>query len=466
MNVFVNLINTATNLAFPLLTYPYITRIFAASGIGKIFFFTSISNYAILLSSLGISTYGIRVVAKVRDNKENLSKVVTELLIINLILSVIIVGLLIFSVPFVSIFKTELLLLIINVLVVITTPLGLSWLFSGLEQYSYITKCNLFFKLISLGLIFIFVKEAYDYHIYALIMAFSVIGTYICNLLYSRKFIHISINSSLKFKYHFKPMFYLFASLLAVSIYTNLDTIMLGFINGYNDVGYYTISSKIKWLLLALVNSVSVVLLPRLSYLLNNTEYDSYNNVLKKSIHFIFMVTIPLSIFFIIASYETIKLLSGDGYDTSILCLQILMPIIVISGFSNVTGNQILIPKGKDSCFMKAVVCGALVNVILNAILLPSLGAIGASLSTLIAEFAQLCIQIYYSKNEIKGNIDKKFLITILIMSVLAGLIVIVVKLTLNFSILINFLIISAFFWIFYILFIYICYKAKIIYKM
>lgn len=422
LNALLNVIYTIVNMVFPLITYPYVTRVLSATGMGKVSFFTAVSNYAVMVGSLGISTYGIRAVAKVRDDKEELSKVTTELLLLNTIITAIVIGALVVASPFINEFNSEPVLLLINLLIVAATPFGLNWLYSGLEQYAYITKRTILFKTISLAAVFLFVRQKGDYPIYAAITAFSTIGAYICNLLYARKFVAFHSLRGLEYKKHFKPMLLLFASILAVSVYTNLDTIMLGFINDNFQVGLYSVASKVKWLLLSAVNAVSAVLLPRLSNYISHGEKQKYAEALKKSVSFIFLITIPLATYFTLEAKDSIYFLGGSEYSGAILCMQFLMPILVISGFSNVTGNQVLIPQGCDSQFMIAVVVGAVVDIILNAVLMPGLACTGAAIATLAAEFTQMSIQLHFARKDIFKNIHKSTLWKSILAAVIAGL--------------------------------------------
>lgn len=427
-NAVLNIIYTLTSIIFPILTYPYVTRVLSTVGMGKVSFFTSVTNYAVMLGSLGIATYGIRAVAKCRDNAKTLSNVTSELLILNILITVVVATALLILSIFVEKFRSEPLLLVISVITVLITPLGLNWFYSGLEQYSFITKRTVLFKVISLFLIYICIREKADYIVYYGIIAFSNIGAYICNLLYSKKFFRFHIDKSFNYRQHIKPMLLLFASTLAINVYTNLDTIMLGFICGDKEVGLYSVACKIETVLVSTVNAVSVVLLPRLSNYLGNNETEKYNETLKKSISYIFLVTIPFAIYFILEAKDSIMLISGKDFNGSIICMQILMPIIVISGFSNVTGNQILIPQGKDSQYMKAVSIGAVVDLLLNAILMPKYHGAGASFATLIAEITQMSIQTYYSRKNIKFNYYKMMIVKIIGSSFLAGAFVIYVR--------------------------------------
>ncbi|WP_330163125.1 oligosaccharide flippase family protein, partial [Streptococcus pneumoniae] len=158
-----------------------------------------------------------------------------------------------------------------------------------------------------------------------MIILFSTLASNFINILESRKYINFNLRRNLEFRYHLKPMWYLFASLLAVNIYTNLDSVMLGIINGNDAVGIYSIASKVKWILLSVVTSVSLVLLPRLSFYSNKYDETKFNNILRKSSTIIFMISIPLTIFFMIKAKESILLLGGEQYIQAVLAMQILM---------------------------------------------------------------------------------------------------------------------------------------------
>ena len=330
LNALLNIILTLSNIIFPLITFPYVSRILNPEGIGVVSFFSSIGNYSVLIASLGISTYGIRAVASIREDKNKLSRIVQELAVINIIMSGLVTLLLLGMALVIKQLSKESSLLLITSLTILSSPLALNWLYSGIEEYAYITKRSLIFKVFSLILIFLFVKKPADYVVYAGITLFSTLGSNILNVWHSRKFVYIKRYKNLEFKKHFKPMFYLFASLLAVNIYTNLDTVMLGFINGNEAVGYYSVASKVKWILLSLITSISAVLLPRLSFYISKKDTSKFNKMLKESSAVIFFIAIPLVAFFIVEAQNSIQLLGGEKYISATLSMQILMPILVI----------------------------------------------------------------------------------------------------------------------------------------
>lgn len=459
-NAFLNIVYKLSSILFPLITYPYVSRILLADNLGRVSFFTSLTNYMLMIGSLGISTYGIRIVAKTRNNKRELSVVVKELLIINLVVTFIASLFLIASIIFVEKFQKNLLLMFISLCQILIAPLGMEWLYGGLEQYEYIAKRSITMKIISLIFIFLFVHEKEDYIIYAAILMLGYIGNYICNFVYSKKFIDYSIKQKWKLKRHLKAVLILLASILAINIYTNVDTLMLGFIKGDRAVGLYDVACKGKLVLLSLINAISTVLFPRLSYYLAEKDIVSYNKVLKKSISVIMGIAIPLSIFFVIEAKDVVIFLGGNAYEDATLCMQILMPILIISGFSNITGNQILLPHGKDISYMRAVMTGAIVDIILNLFFMPRYSLYGAAFATLMAEIVQMLLQLWQARVYLKDNVDFVELLKIIFACIISTIVIYNLKCTTKFSLIIGLGIYFIIYMIIY-LFMLIVFKCK-----
>lgn len=423
-NIVFNTIYNISNIVFPLITFSYVSRMLTVELIGRVSFFSTISNYAIMLASLGISSYGIRAVAQRRDNKKELSKTSKELFYINCFATVIVLlGIVMLSL-FVDKLKEDKTLLSLNCLLIAVAPLGMNWFFSGLEAYDYITKRNLIVKVSSLFFILFFVESEKDYLYYAAALVFSSAIAYIYNFVYANNYLEKD-HYVYDFKRHFRPMLYLFASILAINIYTHLDTVMLGFISGDKQVGLYTIAVYVKTGLLTLINSVSVVLFPRISFYFIKNDIASANKLLQKSSIFIAFIAIPLTVFSIYEAPNIIIFLGGNGFIEATFCMQIIMPILLISGLSNITGNQILIPLGKENCFMKAVISGSVINLMFNFLLMPKYGAVGAAIATLIAEFTQMSIQVSYAYYHLKDNF-KIISIMKLLLASLASLLIII----------------------------------------
>ena len=397
-NFVMNLILTASNFLFPLITFPYVSRVLQVEANGIIAHVTSIVSYFSLVASLGIPTYGIRAAATVRDDKRKLSKVVQELLIINIVLVglvLIIYFIMLFTVPSMLVYRE---LFYINAIGIILNVLGVNWFFQAIEQYDYITVRSIIFRVLSIALMFIFVHQPSDYIIYGLILVLSSAGSNILN--FKRLFKYITLKKQDKYEFvpHFKPILILFAQSLVISIYTNLDLIMLGSIKDSYEVGLYTAATKLKLILLSVVNSLGNVLLPRMSYYVKRNMKEQFERVMAQALNFTLFISLPLAIFFTLNANESLLILAGEQYLGAVLSMQFLTIAVIPIGITGVLGIQVLTPLEKEKYLLISVIVGAVIDLLLNFILISSYGSSGAAFATMIAEFAVLLVQIYYTR--------------------------------------------------------------------
>lgn len=393
LNMFMNAILTMSSFIFPLITFPYVSRVLLAEGTGKINFAMSVVAYFSMFAQLGIPTYGVRACAKVRDDKEKLSKLVHELLFINLFMSVLAYIVFLVSIVTVPRFEQEKLLFLVVGANIILNAIGVEWLYKALEQYTYITVRSVLFKLISVIAMFLLVHNQQDYVIYGGITIFATSASNVLNFINMRKYISIKPIDGYQIKPHIKMIIVFFFMSVATTIYTNLDNVMLGFMKGDAEVGYYGAAVKIKMILVSFVTSVSAVLLPRASYYVDKGLIDEFYRVLKKTMHFVVMIAIPLTVYFIMYAEEGIYFLSGKEYENSIIPMQIIMPTLILIGITNVTGIQMMVPLGREKQVLHSEIAGAIVDLILNMIFIPRYGAAGAAFGTLIAEIVVLMWQ-------------------------------------------------------------------------
>jgi len=398
-NVIMNFILTASNFIFPLITFPYVSRILLAEGTGRVAFATSIANYFIMLASLGIPTYGIRACAIARDDKDKLSKTAHELLIIHSITTEVSLMMFLISIFLVPQFHQEKELLLLNAFSMLLNVVGVSWLYSALEQYGYITVRSLIFKVISVVLMFMFVHNPDDYIIYGGITIVAAMGSNFLNFINLKKFIKFKKYDNYQFFIHLKPIFVFFAQAVAITIYTNLDTVMLGFMSGNKEVGYYNAAVKIKSILVSLITAIGPVLLPRLSYYIKEKEKDEFLRLVSKTFEFVILMAIPMTIYFVFHAKEGLIFLSGHDFIGATRAMQIITPTIFFIGLSNIFGIQILTPLGQEKKVLISVIAGAVVDLILNIIFIPRFGAAGAAFGTLMAEIVVLLVQIMFIKD-------------------------------------------------------------------
>lgn len=429
INFIMNALLTISAFIFPFITFPYVSRILGPLGTGNVSFAISIVTYFALFAQLGIPTYGIRATARVRDDKKLLSKTVQEIFIINVVMSIATYIVFFIVLNCVPQMNTDRLLFIIISSTILFNAIGMDWLFKGLEKYTYITFVSILFKFVALILMFIFIHQKSDYVIYGAISIFAASASNICNFLNVHKYITLKPIGGYEFKQHLRPIGIFFAMSCATTIYTNLDTVMLGFMKDNVEVGYYNAAVKIKSVLLGIVTSLGTVLLPRASYYIENNEIDEFKRISGKAINFVVLISFPLALYFILFAKEGIYFLSGDAYTNAILPMQILMPTLIFIGLTNIMGIQMLIPLGKEKVVLHSEIAGAIVDLIINVILIPIMASAGAAIGTLVAEIVVWIVQYNALRNEVKQAYLKVKYIPIGIALVLSGFISCFVKL-------------------------------------
>lgn len=406
-NFIMNSILSASMIIFPLISYPYVSRVIQPSGTGAVSFVNSVVTYFSMFAQLGIPTYGIRACAQVRDNKEELTRTVQEIMLINLMTCVIVYIVFGIAINVVPQFRAEKTLFLIMGSMILFNAIGVEWLYKGLEQYSYITVRSIIFKGIALVAMFLLIRDKQDYAIYGAITILASVGSNLLNFLNLRRYVSLKLAGKLDLRRHMKPISIFFAMSVATTIYTNMDNVMIGFIKGTTENGYYDAAIRIKNILVSFVTSLGTVLMPRVSYYIENGEEENFQQITKKALHFVVLISIPLCVYFIIFARLTILLIAGDLYENSILPMQLIMPTLVLIGLSNIIGLQMLVPLGREKQVLYSEVVGAVVNLIINSCLIPSIGAAGAAIGTVAAELAVLAFQIFVLRAYIKSYIQE-----------------------------------------------------------
>lgn len=387
---------TFMNIAFPIITFPYASRILTPESIGKVNFSNSIIQYFIILASLGINTYATREAAKLKDDKEKLSTFAQEIFTINLIstfISYILFFILLFKI---QIFKPYFTIMLISCTKIFFNLISFDWLYTAEEEFKYITLRSIFFQIISLIFLFLFVKSPTDTEKYAIFGIISSVGSNLFNFFNLRKFINFKFQK-LYIKKHLKPIFIFFGTSIVISIYTILDTSMLGFMSTAIEVGYYSVSIKIINMITSLFTAVISILLPRLSLYLNTQLINEYKSIIIKTINIMIILTIPSILGLIILAKPIIFLLSGTQYQPSIKGMIIMSPTIFMCVFASIAGT-ILTSKKKEKISFYACFIGSIINIILNSLLIPKFGYIGATIGTVITQTIVMIHQIIPEK--------------------------------------------------------------------
>ena len=388
-NFALNTINTVSALLFPLITFPYTSRILLADGIGQIAFFQSIISYISLFSALGLPLYAIREIARVRDNNEKCSKTAIEIIILHAFLTLlgyIVVFILCITVTKI---KADILLFLILSTSLFFTAIGATWFYQGIEDFKYITIRALVVRTVSLICLFLFVHEKSDLLIYATITVVAEVGGNIFNFVRLNNFVdkkYLFNFKELSFLKHLKPALKIFILNLTISIYVNLDSVMLGFLGSEQAVGYYAASTRLTKAILAVVSSLGTVLLPRFSNLIEHNRMEEFRVMAQKAINLVLALSIPLTVGLAILAGPIIRLFSGTSFEPAILTLQLISPILLMIALSGILGMHMLYPQGKESLVIISTTIGAVLNFSLNMFTIPHYAQYGAAFSTTIAE--------------------------------------------------------------------------------
>ena len=390
VNYILNLINTGTQMLFPLITFPYVCRVIEADGVGQINFYQSIISYISLFTCLGIPMYAIREIARDRSDVIQMNRTAMEILLLHSMLTLVgyaIVAILCLTIPQIQV---NIPLFLILSLTIFFTAIGCEWFYQGIEDFKYITIRGLIIKTVSVVLLFIFVKSKTDLLYYGCYTVFGVLGGNIFNFFRLRKYIHREniIFSELHIKRHVKPVLKVFSFSVVTSIYLQLNTVLLGFLKNALAVGYFAAATKVMQMLLMMSSCLGSVMMPRASHLIAENKEDEFNRLIQKSYDFTLAIALPMTIGLIFCAPSLITALCGVKFEHSILPSQIIAPIILMVAISNVFGIQVLFPKGKINIVTLCCGIGAVADLILNLCLIPFFSYIGTSIAYLGAEVA------------------------------------------------------------------------------
>lgn len=393
-----NLILQIVNLLLPIITVPYISRVLGSNGVGINSFTLANTQYFILIGTLGIGMYGNRQIAYCRGNKEEISKTFWSIYFLNLFTTTISLLVYLFIFGRTGEYRG---VYIIQSLNIVAAMIDITWLFMGLEDFKKTVTRNMIVKIVGVLCIFMFVKSKTDLNKYIFINSIVIVLGNLAMWMYVPTVINrarINISDIVK---HFKPTIILFIPQIAIQVYAVLDKTMLGIFTNVNEVALYDQSQKIVKIALAIVTSLGVVMLPRMSNLFASGDNKTMNKYLNNTIVLVALISIPMTVGLAGISNEFMWFFGSEFKDVSKLMI-ILSPILFIISISNVIGMQYLIPCNRTKEFTCSVIAGGIVNVICNLILIPKYNAIGACIATVISELVVTCIQVFFVRKQLK----------------------------------------------------------------
>ena len=385
-------------ILIPLITTPYLTRTLGATGIGEYSYAYSIAYYFVMIMQLGLNNYGNREIAKNRDDIGKRSITFWSIYIMQFICSLFSIS--IYCI-YIIIYTRSKIMLITMIPYIISGALDINWFFFGMEEFKITVLRNTIIKIFTTISIFLFVKDSSDITIYAYIMTMGMLFTQIVMWPFLKghiNYVRISRQDVLK---HVKPNLILFIPVVAISLYKMMDKIMLGTLANKAEVGYYDSSEKIIQIPMALITSLGTVMLPRMSNLFANANDDIAEKMFSKSINLALFLSTSIGFGIMAIGKTFVPLFYGNGFMKCITLFNILLPSCIFLSFANVIRTQYLIPNEKDREFIMSVIMGAAINLIINTLLIPKFGSIGAAIGTLIAEATVCIVQVVFVYKEL-----------------------------------------------------------------
>jgi O-antigen/teichoic acid export membrane protein len=400
-NIVYNVALNSLNIFFPIISAPYISRVLGVTNIGLVNFALNYVGYFILFAGFGINTYGILEIAKCRENKEKTSEVFSSIIFINIISDAAVSLCYIVSIFLIPVLREASLLFIVVGISLYVSPLTIDWYFSGREDFKIITYRSFIIKCVSFCCLFIFVKRQNDIIPYLILNVFSTVAANVWNLIYVlKKGIRLTWKNLCLLR-HVRALIIFFFTNVVINIYTAIDTLMLGLLTTYEQVGYYTSPNKILIALVRGLGSISTALLPRFSY--NNANNNAMSNgiLYQKTLDLNLLLSIPLAAGLFLISGRFVPFFFGAGFEGSVVPMETLslktIPILLASFVVN-----ILISTGHQKKVLASLAAAALFSFLLNMALIPRYGATGAAITstateTLVAVLSLGCLYKFTS---------------------------------------------------------------------
>ena len=395
-NFLMNLILTGSSILFPLVTFPLVSRALLADAYGLVGFASSTASWLSLVAMLGVNRYGVREVARVRDDARELARVNAEIFIVTLVATLVGWACFIVSLFLVERFGADRLLFFVNGFTVICNTLGVSWFFQGIEQYRYITVRGLIVRAVCLVGVVVLVHAPQDYLVYAVLLVASGALANLVNFFYA---FHIQGDEEdgrgtrLRPGRHLRPLLVFFVIVAAISIYTTLDTVMLGFMSTNAQVGYYTAAIAVKNAMTAVVSALSNVLLPRASHLLAQGEQERFKQLVRKAVRVVLAIALPLALVVALVATPLMTWYAGDAFAGAGPVLSVVAVAVVPIGLSVIFCDEVMIQIGMEGRCTWIYLAAAFADFALNLVLIPALGALGAAIATTVVEFGITAVE-------------------------------------------------------------------------
>ena len=398
-NFLYNVLYQILLVILPLITAPYISRTLGATAVGVYSYTYSVAYYFLLIAMLGIGNHGNRSVAAVRDDREKLNKTFSS--IYSLQVMTFSIATLAYAFYLVLFVKDNRLIVLLQLIYVTSGLFDIGWLFFGLEQFKLTVARNTLIKISTVVLMFVFVHKPSDLWKYTLIMSAGTLFSQAYLWLYVKKYVSFKKCSVKEIASNIKPVLILFIPVLAYSIYKVMDKIMLGNMSSYDQVGFYNNAEKIINIPMGIITALGTVMLPRMSNIVANGDKKREDDYIRISAKLVTLLSSAIAFGLMGVSSVLAPVFFGDEFIACGEIIRLLSVTVFFIAWANVIRTQYLIPNKRDSIYLTSTMVGAILNLIINWMLIPKYQANGAAFGTIVAEFSVMIVQMVAVKNEL-----------------------------------------------------------------
>ena len=377
------------------ITFPYVARVLGVERIGLVNFVDNTVNYFLLFATMGVGLLGVREIAAVKEDKKRRDQVYSSMLALNLLFTLVSLGIYLLCISTIPKLCQYDELFYIGTAKILFTVFLVEWFFTGVVNFRYITLRSILIKVLYIISVFLFVRDTSDYRLYFILTVGVVVLNALINQLYIRKFVRVRWNNIQLFKY-LKQNVTLGIYTLMTSMYLTFNVMYLGLVSNNTEVGYYTTAFKLYSVILGFFTAFTNVMLPRMSSLLANGEKDRFQELVNRSFSVMATCCIPLILCSMIMAPQIVYILSGPGYEGAILPMRIIMPAAFAVGVAQVLAIQVLMPMKKDKVLLIASIIGAVVSLLINLLVVPSVKSVGSAVVLLCSEMGVTGMYVWY----------------------------------------------------------------------
>ena len=386
---------TLSTYLINVITFPYVARVLGVERIGLVNFVDNTVNYFLLFATMGVGLLGVREIAAVKEDKKRRDQVYSSMLALNLLFTLVSLGIYLLCISTIPKLCQYDELFYIGTAKILFTVFLVEWFFTGVENFRYITLRSILIKVLYIISVFLFVRDTSDYRLYFILTVGVVVLNALINQLYIRKFVRVRWNNIQLFKY-LKQNVTLGIYTLMTSMYLTFNVMYLGLVSNNTEVGYYTTAFKLYSVILGFFTAFTNVMLPRMSSLLANGEKDRFQELVNRSFSVMATCCIPLILCSMIMAPQIVYILSGPGYEGAILPMRIIMPAAFAVGVAQVLAIQVLMPMKKDKVLLIASIIGAVVSLLINLLVVPSVKSVGSAVVLLCSEMGVTGMYVWY----------------------------------------------------------------------